>query len=185
MERTMKTTVTGRSVTITEDQKLLFAKKMSRFDRLFEEASATAVLRKAGRDITVEVTITAGGMLFRSEVDDASWQTALDRAIDHIERQIRKNKTRLAKRLRTDTFPAPAPIEAPAEPLPADEEEEEGDFVIHTKVFPIKPMSPEEAILQMNLLGHSFFVYRDAETEEINVVYKRKDGEYGRITDAE
>lgn len=181
----MKTTVTGRSVTITEDQKLLFDKKMSRFDRLFEQASATAVLRKAGRNITVEVTIASGGMLFRSEVEDAAWQTALDRAIDHIERQIRKNKTRLAKRLRSDTFITPPPAEPEADPISlADAEEEEGDFVIHTKAFPIKPMSAEEAILQMNLLGHNFFVYRDAETEEMNVVYKRKDGEYGRIIDA-
>ncbi len=180
----MKTTVNGRSVTITEDQKLLFAKKMSRFDRLFEEASAQAVLRKAGRNITVEVTISSGGMLFRSEVEDAQWQTALDRAIDHIERQIRKNKTLLAKRLRPDTT-LPPPEYTPPVPATEDDDEEEGEFVIHTKSFAIKPMSAEEAILQMNLLGHAFFVYRDAETETINVVDKRKDGEYGRITDAE
>ncbi|MGM9624179.1 MAG: ribosome hibernation-promoting factor, HPF/YfiA family [Eubacteriales bacterium] len=180
----MKTTVNGRSVTITEDQKLLFDKKMARFDRIFgDDAESIAVLRKAGRNITVEVTISSGGMLYRSEVEDEAWQTALDRCIEHIERQIRKNKTRLAKRLRDNTFRDPGyPAQTPA---PAEEEEEEGAFVVHTKSFPIKPMSVEEAILQMNLLGHAFFVYRDAETEEMNVVYKRNDGDYGRITDAD
>lgn len=180
----MKTTVNGRNVTITEDQKLYFDRKLARFDRLFGDAAdANAVLRKAGRDITVEVTIAAGGMLYRSEVTADAWQTALDACVERIERQIRKNKTRLARRLRDNTFIDPGILPAPV-PAETEEEEEDGEFVIHTKSFAIKPMSVEEAILQMNLLGHSFFVYRDAETEEINVVYKRKDGAYGRITDA-
>ena len=91
-----------------------------------------------------------------------------------MERQIRKNKTRLEKRLRPSAF----------EPAPGDmEEAEEGEFQIRTKYIPYKPMSVEEAILQMNLLEHQFFVFRDAETEKPAVVYRRKDGNYGLITE--
>ena len=177
----MKTTVNGRSVTITEDQKLLFDKKMARFDRIFgDDAESTAVLRKAGRNITVEVTISSGGMLYRSEVEDEAWQTALDRCIEHIERQIRKNKTRLEKRLREGA------LEKEARPdfVPVEDEEDEEFKIVRSKRFPIKPMSPEEAILQMNLLEHEFFVFRNEQEDgAISVVYRRKNGGYGLISD--
>jgi len=102
-------------------------------------------------------------------------RSAVDAAVGYIERQILKNKTRLAKRLRSEGFPAPAP---------ADDFEvmEEKEFqIVRTKRFAVKPMSPEEAILQMNLLAHDFFVFRNSEDESLCIVYQRKNGGYGVI----
>lgn len=177
----MKTTVNGRNYNVTEDQKLKIAKKLERFDKFFgDDARGNAVLRRTKHGEIVEITLSAGGMLYRSEVEDTTWINALDRAVEHIERQIRKNKTRLAKRLRDDSFRVPT---EETDPIPLDIAElEEGDFEIHEKRFPIKPMTAQEAILQMNLLDHSFFVFKD-ESGEMHVVYKRKDGAYGLISD--
>ena len=124
----------------------------------------------------MEVTIKAANTIFRSEVEEESFKSALDRSIDNIERQIRKNKTRLQKRLREGAF---AP-EAQAIPMP-DEAHDDGEFTVRVKKFEFTPMSVEEAIMQMNLLGHEFFVFNDAETEDTCVVYKRRDGNYGLI----
>ncbi|MBQ3015040.1 MAG: HPF/RaiA family ribosome-associated protein, partial [Clostridia bacterium] len=104
-----------------------------------------------------------------------SFRDALDDAITNIERQIRKNKTKLAKRLRENVF-VPA-VEEYFDDAPEAEDEE----IIRTKTFPLKPMSPDEAILQMNLLGHQFFVFIDDQTEDTCVVYKRNDGGYGLL----
>ena len=98
----------------------------------------------------------------------------MDKIIDDMERQIRKHKPRLEKRLRQDAF-----IDMGIYDIPVDEETEFN--IIKTKSLTTKPMSNEEAILQMNLLGHSFFVYKNSETEQNNIVYKRKDGNYGVI----
>ena len=110
---------------------------------------------------------------------EETFQIGIDTALAAIERQIRKNKTRLGKRLRDGAF-ARSVGEAPA---PDFEEEvaEDVAFSIRDKSFALKPMSPEEAILQMNLLDHDFFVYRDAESGEVHVVYRRHGGKYGRI----
>ena len=105
-----------------------------------------------------------------------TFRNALDRAVYLIERQIRKNKTRLERKLKDVVFDNGI--------FDTGEEfEEEGEFNIRRKAFPIKPMSVEEAIMQMNLLGHEFFVFRNDQTEEICVVYKRHDGNYGLIED--
>ena len=125
-----------------------------------------------------EITINAAGTLFRSEVEDETFRNALDHALYAIERQIRKNKTRLERRLRTGAFDQGI-LET------GEDIEEEQEFIIRRKAFPIKPMSVEEAIMQMNLLEHEFFVFRDDRTDEINVVYKRKAGDYGLISATE
>ena len=173
----MKITTVGRKMTVTDDLKELFDKKLKKFDKFFkDEAEATVVLseRKNG-DKRLELTLSTNGTMFRSEETNTTFQNALDRASDAIERQIRKNKTRLEKRLREgaykpEYFSNTAPVE-----------EEEKEFNIRVKKFAIKPMSVEEAILQMNLLDHEFFAFRDQETEQVNVVYKRNDGGYGLI----
>ncbi len=172
----MKITVVGRQMTVDEKLKSLVAKKLSRLDKYFlNEGDATVTFsRKRGKE-NLELTINAANTLFRSEIDDDTFQSALDRSIDAIERQIRKNKTRLSKRLREGVFDQP--VYTVTEPG----EEEDPEFIIRTKSFQLKPMSKEEAILQMNLLGHQFFVFEDQDTGEICVVYARKDGAYGLI----
>jgi putative sigma-54 modulation protein len=102
-------------------------------------------------------------------------EDALDKAVDDLIRKIRKNKTRVEKRLRGGSFDAP-PLWDELEP-----EEETKLDIVKTKKVPVKPISPEEAVLQMELLGHAFFMFRNDETNEINVVYRRKNGDYGLI----
>ena len=170
----MKTTILLRQVTTTDDVKNIIEKKLGKLDKFFDdEVQAFVTLsRKREREI-LELTISYKGMIYRSEVEAESCLHAIDPAVNIIDRQIRKNKTRLEKRLREGAFVPDAGS--------FEEIEEETDFRIHKKNFALKPMSAEEAILQMNLLGHEFFVYEDQDTAEVNVVYRRKDGDYGLI----
>ena len=171
----MKMNVIGRQMNVYEDMKALIERKISKFDKFFAgEGDATVTLSCKHNDKNIEITIAAAGTLFRSEVRADSFRDALDGACANIERQIRKNKTKLAKRLRDTSFTIPNVEEF--DDTVADDEE-----IIRTKTFPIKPMSPEEAILQMNLLGHQFFVFNDDQTGKTCVVYTRHDGGYGLL----
>ncbi len=176
----MKITFVGRHMSVPEDMKTLLDKKLAKFDRYFrDEADATVTFSRKRNRENIEITISAGGTLFRCETDDETFRNAIDRAADTIDRQIRRNKTRLAKRLRPDAFAMNADAVAAGDM--SVEEPEATEFVIRRKSFRLKPMSVEEAILQMNLLGHEFFVFTDAETEDTCVVYTRRDGDYGVI----
>jgi len=162
---------------ITDDLKELFERKLKKFDKFFhDDAVAYVTLSKRRNMEVLELTISSAGTLYRGERAAATFNNALDEVIDIIERQIRKNKTRLEKRLRDGAFTRE--IDS-TDPVP--EIEEDTDFNIRVKSFPIKPMTPEEAILQMNLLGHSFYMFKNAESGEINVVYQRHDNSYGMI----
>ena len=177
-EHSMKITIVGRQLNVYEDTKLLIEKKLAKLDKFFRDdmnTEAVVTLSRKRNTSTMEVTINASGTRFRSEVDADDFRDALDTTIDRIERQIRKNKTRLEKKLRASVFEAPAEI--PFE----DEQEDLGIVISRTKQFEYHPMAAEEAIMQMNLLGHSFFVFNDVATGDTCVVYARKDGTYGLI----
>lgn len=171
----MKITVVGRQMTVRESLKEMVEGKLSKLDKFFGgEAEATVTFSCKRNKECLEITITALNTLFRYEAAEDTFQTSLDRAVDAIERQIRKNKTRLEKRLRDSSFSVPD--------VDYDfDVEEESEFKIRTKTFSIKPMSVEEAIMQMNLLGHQFFVFEDMTTGDTCVVYTRRDGDYGLI----
>ena len=170
----MKITIYGKQMTVRESLKEMVEAKLSKLDKFFGgNADATVTFSCKRNKECLEITITAMNTLFRYEAAEDTFQTSLDRAIDAIERQIRKNKTRLEKRLRDSSFSIP---EGDFEDI-----EEESEFRIRTKTFSIKPMSVEEAILQMNLLGHQFFVFEDMTTGDTCVVYTRRDGDYGLI----
>jgi len=174
----MKITIVGRQVEVTDELKQLFDKKLAKFEKFFrDDAVAYITLKKEHAMEVLELTISSGGTLYRSEEKNSTFNNALDEAIEAIERQIRKNKTRLEKRLREGAFIKDV-VNTPAVTLDADEE---ADFEIRVKTFPIKPMSAEEAILQMNLLGHEFFVFEHDETGDVSVVYKRNNKKYGMI----
>lgn len=174
----MKINVIGRQLNVYEDTKAMIETKLAKLDKYFDdEASATATLTHKRNLCTLEVTIKASNTLFRSEVDAESFRDALDKSIDNIERQIRKNKTKLRKKLREGLVPDAEIATASV----TGDEAEDPDIIIRTKKFEYTPMSPEEAIMQMNLLGHTFFVFNDSATEKTCVVYKRKDGNYGLI----
>ena len=175
----MKINIIGRQLNVYEDTKEMINEKLSKLDKYFgEEGIATVTLSHKRNCSTLEITIKASNTLFRSEVDAESFRDALDKSIDNIERQIRKNKTRLRKKLREGVL---SDAEIAAASLEPAEEPESNDIIIRTKRFEYTPMSPEEAIMQMNLLGHTFFVFNDAVTGKTCVVYTRKDGNYGLI----
>lgn len=175
----MKTNIIGRQLNVYDDTKEMINEKLSKLDKYFgEEGSATVTLSHKRNLSTLEITIKASNTLFRSEVDAESFRDAMDKSIDNIERQIRKNKTRLRKKLREGLISDEA---IAAASVGGAEEQEDSEIIIRTKTFEYTPMSAEEAIMQMNLLGHTFFVFNDAVTEKTCVVYKRKDGNYGLI----
>lgn len=175
---TMNINIIGKQVTIRDDMKALAEKKLAKFDRYFPEgADAVVTVRKEEKDqLRVETTISVGGTLFRAEESSSEFKNAITRCVELIEGQIRKNKTRLEKRMKTSFAAAEAAMAVDSAPVP-----EEGEFEIRKKTFLMKPMTPEEAILQMNLLGHTFYVFEDAENGEMCVVYKRNAGSYGLI----
>ena len=170
----MKVIVAGRKIDMTEDIRKETEKRLSKLSRFFgDDEMANVTYTALKNQAQVEVTIFHGNMIYRGEEAAADKYAALDRACDIIERQIRKNKTRLEKKLKQSAFDSL--------PLIEKDEEEQEFKIVKTKKYHIKPMSPEEAILQMNLIGHTFFLFKNSETEENNIVYKRKDGYYGLI----
>ncbi len=172
----MKITIYGKQMSVRESLKALVEKKLAKFDKFFGENTEAFVTCKTRKGVKIlEITVNYDGTVFRSEEESETFITALDRACEGLERQIRKNKTRLEKRVKRGAFLV-------ADEEDDDEYEEEAEFEIRVKTFPFKPMSPEEAVLQMNLVGHSFFAFTDAETGSVAVVYKKKDGNYGMIT---
>jgi putative sigma-54 modulation protein len=178
----MNVKLNEKKCTIKPSVKDYAEKKVSKLDRYFKgDAEATVTFRVEKKDCRVELTVHSGSTWFRAEETTTDMMASIDAAIDSIEGQIRKNKTRLAKRLRTDAFVR----EVGAADAAAPDTVEESQFdVIRSKKFPIKPMSVDEAILQMNLLGHTFFAFRDEGSGgAFSVVYVRKDGGYGLIED--
>ena len=171
----MKITIYGKQMSVRESLKAIVEKKLAKFDKFFGDDTEAFVTCRTRKGVKIlEITVNYDGTVFRSEEESETFITALDRACEGLERQIRKNKTRLEKRVKRGAFLI-------ADEEDDDEYEEEREFEIRVKTFPFKPMSPEEAVLQMNLLGHSFFAFTDAEGGGVAVVYKKKDGNYGMI----
>lgn len=176
----MKYSYTCKKMPLSDSIKEYAEKKISKLERYFREEDTTAYVTftvEKEHLCSVEITIRGGGTLLRgqTEAPDGDMRGAIDAAVGYIERQILKNKTRLAKRLRSEGFPA----SAPADDFSVQEETEFP--IVRTKHFAVKPMSAEEAILQMNLLGHSFFVFRNSDDDSLAIVYQRKAGGYGLI----
>ena len=174
----MKVTVIAKNIELTPAIKDMVEKKISKMDRYFDpnvEAKATLSVQK-NRQI-IEVTIPFNGVILRSEEGTEDLYKSIDLVEEKLERQIRKQRTKLSRRNSTGSlrYPDFNSIDVSAE------EDDDDSKVVKTKSFDVKPMSSEEAILQMELLGHNFFVYQDWKTSKVNVVYKRKDGNYGLI----
>jgi putative sigma-54 modulation protein len=172
----MKFIVSGKNIEVTDALRNRVISKMEKLSKFFQpdtEAHITMSVEK-NRQI-VEVTIRFNGVVIRGEVSESDMYTSIDKVVDIVEKQILRNKTRLEKKLHMGTF------KMDAGEFPNNIKEETEFKVVRSKKFPIKPMAVEEAILQMNLTGHEFFVFSNASTKEVNVVYKRKDGNYGLI----
>ena len=170
----MKFNIHGKKIDVTESIKSYIEEKIGRLDKYFEnpdEITATALIKLRGKDQVVEVTINANKFILRGEESHKDLYASIDKVSDKIERQIRKNKTRLKKKVVKDVSKDFV--------LDFDEIEENDNVIVKRKVIENKPMSEEEAILQMELLGHEFFAYKNEETNEVNILYRRKDGDYG------
>ena len=172
----MKFTIRGKKLEVTDAIKTYVEEKIGRLDKYFEKPdniSANVLMRLSGKDQVVEVTINTHGLILRGEESNKDLYASIDLVTDKIERQIRKNKTKIHKKSSKETIRDFKEFEV--------EEKESANDVVKRKEIEMKPMSEEEAILQMELIDHDFFVYKDANTNETNVVYKRKDGNYGLI----
>ncbi len=173
----MKFTFTCRKVSLSDAVKEYAEKKISKLDRYFRDEANAAVTFTVEKDhrCVVEVTIRSGGTLFRAQESsrDGDMRASIDAACATIDRQIRKNKTRLAKGLRQEALVSDIPAEF-------DVTEEKEFNIVRTKRIAIKPMTPEEAVLQMNLLDHDFFVFRNTD-DVVSIVYRRKQGGYGLL----
>ena len=173
----MKFTIVERKMKIDDDLRTYALRKVEKLDRYFQQDSDTTLTFSELRGKqTVEVTVRQVGLVVRAEETTSDMFASVDGAVSSIERQIRKHKTRLGKRLREGAFDKIAEQQAALA---------EDDFdVVRRKRFDVKPMSVEEAILQMNLLEHTFFAFRDEDNDgAFAVVYKRTDGGYGLIED--
>ncbi len=170
----MKITIYGKQMSVRDSLKAAVEKKLMKFDKFFGEDTDAYVTCKVRKGVKIiEITVNYEGTTFRCEEESDTFITALDRAIEGLERQIRKNKTRLEKTVKRGAFVITEDDD--------DEYVEEGEFEIRVKTFPFKPMTAEEAILQMNLIGHAFYAFTDADSGNVCVVYKRKEGSYGLI----
>ena len=169
----MKVTITGRKINLRDSFKEHAQKKLKKVERFFgddADAQVTVSLEKDRK--TVEITVKNKGTIYRAEETAYDPEEALNAVVDSLVRKIRKNKTRVEKRLRESAF-----ADFPAEDIVEEEEFE----IVRVKRFPVKPLDVEEAVLQMNLSDHQFYMFRNVDTGDVNVVYRRRDGNYGLI----
>lgn len=173
----MKMNFTGKNMEVTDALRDVTEKKLGKLEKFFQtDISGNVTFSTEKNRKIIEVTINLPGTILRAEESSDDMYASIDKTVDVLERQIRKHKTKLQKRyqnnetIRFDNVP----------PL-TQEEEDDKPRLVRRKRFGLKPMSADEAILQMELLRHNFFVFMDADTEDVSVVYKRKDGNYGLI----
>lgn len=177
----MKFQYSDKKVSLPDNVHAYAEKKVTKLDRYFkDDAEALVAFSVEKNRNKVELTVHAANTIFRASESTSDMFASVDAAVSDIESQIRKNKTRLARRLRQDAFTKNLEDATSFAP-----EAEESEYeIVRTKTFPMKPMTREEAILQMNLIGHGFFAFKDEEAGgAFAVVYKRNDGGYGLIED--
>ena len=171
----MRISINGKNIEVSDYLRDLVTKKVSKLDKYFPEDTEAHVLLAVERNRhIVEVTIPYSGGIIRGEEVSGDMYASIDTVLAKVEKQITRHRTKLEKTLRADAF-------AEADFVDYDDEEDDAGSVVRVKRFSIKPMDVEEAVLQMELLGHSFYVFENADDGQVNVVYKRKDGNYGLI----
>ena len=171
----MRITISGKNIEVTQGLKEAIYDKLEKLDKYFTpETEAIVTLSVEKNRQKIEVTVPIKGSVIRAEEVSDDMYVSIDLVQGIIERQMRKHKTRLANRYRSGGHFQPAYLDM-------EVEEPEEVRIVRTKKFAIKPMDPEEACLEMELSGHSFFVFRNSETDDVNVVYKRKGNTYGLI----
>lgn len=174
----MRISISGKNIEVSEYLKDLINKKVGKLERYFPKDTEVQVTMAVERNRhIVEVTIPYENIIIRGEEVTGDMYASIDNVLDKLEKQILKHRTKLEKNLKAGAFKYDAPLYAES----YEDAEEEGPRIVRVKRFSIKPMTEEEAMLQMALLGHSFYVFKNAETGDINVLYARRDGNYGLI----
>lgn len=169
----MQIILKGRNIEITKALRDYVEKRLSKLGKYIEDLNEVYVTLLVEKDRhRVEVTVPFNGLILRGEEQTADMYSSVDLVIEKLEKQIEKYKTRINKKAKNQSI---------RDVVMNYEEEQDEPRIVRTKRFAFKPMPVEEAIMQMNLLGHNFFVFSNGETDEVNVVYKRKDGNYGLI----
>jgi putative sigma-54 modulation protein len=174
----MKFNIHGKKIEVTSSIKEYIEEKIGRLDKYFENPdniTANVLVKIAGRDQTVEVTMNTNKFVIRGEEANKDLYAAIDIVSDKIERQIRKNKTRMSKKINKES------VNDFDLTFDSETNGENESIIVKRKSIETKPMNEEEAILQAELLGHSFFAFKNSESGNISIIYKRKDGNYGII----
>ena len=175
----MEIKIRGDKIKITKAMNDYIEEKIGKLDKYLEKSDtvrANVIVKVKGHDQTVEITIPLKSFILRSEETKDDFYAAVDKTIDKLERQVRKNKTRLMSKQVKPSY------DFNFSTFEDEKEENEEHKIVKRKSIEVKPMNEEEAILQMELLGHQFYMYKDSDTDETAVVYKRNDGNYGVIT---
>ena len=170
----MKFVYASKDMAVSESLKARVEKKLSKMERYFREEPEATVrfkVQKGARNIA-EITVNAGGVILRAEESSNDMYLSIDRAVDKLESQLRRHRTKLEKRIRTSEL-------EPVVEIPVIEEQNYD--IVRTKKFAVKPMGVEDAITQMELLGHDFFLFLNEDSETMNVLYRRHDGSYGLL----
>ncbi len=177
----MKINVRGKNIDATPALVEYAHKKIGKLEKHFDQnTDVQVVLSVIREEHIVEVTANLNGLILRGEESTGDMYASIDQVVEKLERQVKKYKTRMNKAMRQSGMRTMNEKQAAIQ-AEEREEEDEKPQVVRTKRFPLKPMTVEEAIMQMDLLGHSFFVFANADSDTINVIYRRKDGNYGLI----
>ena len=174
----MKFVYMGKNLEVSDELKQRTEKKLSKLERYFQNdvvAQVRLSIERGARNIA-EITISVGNVLLRAEEDTNDMYVSIDKAVDKLNRQIRRHRTKLDKKLRETAF------EPQVEAVEPEPEEEAAQYnVVRTKKFKVKAMQVDDAIAQMELLDHDFFLFRDEKTDGICLIYRRTDGAYGLL----
>jgi putative sigma-54 modulation protein len=179
----------GKHIAVTEPMRAYVAQKLAKLPRHFNQVQDAQVMFTVARDRThgrsqgVEITVWCDNLVLRAEEASDDMYTSVDGAVEKLERQIEKYRSRMIEKRRLEESRRRRRSQQSAEAaLQSESEVQDGPArIVRTKRFPMKPMTTEDALMQMDLLGHSFFVFRHSETQQINVLYRRRDGDYGLI----
>ncbi|MDH4618283.1 ribosome-associated translation inhibitor RaiA [Brevibacillus sp. AY1] len=182
----MKFNIRGENIQITAALRDYVEKKVGRLTKYFEEplpADVQVTMQVHRGEGTIEVTIPLNGVIIRAEETHEDMYAAIDLVVEKLERQIRKHKTKLMRKLRVDSNSRAMQRDAqPVAVMMTDQDDEDIEIdIVRTKRFDLKPMDTHEAVMQMDMLGHNFFVFQNSDTNDVNVVYRRNDGRYGLI----
>ncbi|MEG0021320.1 MAG: ribosome-associated translation inhibitor RaiA [Bacilli bacterium] len=174
----MEFTIRGKNLEVTDSIKTYIKEKIGKLDKYFEnpkKLTATVLISVKNNEQTVEVTIPAKKIILRAEEGNKDLYASIDLVSEKMERQIRKNKTKMNNKKNKKI------IQELNFTQEKENEENNESFIVKRKILEMKPMNEEEAILQMELIGHEFFIFKNEETGNDSVVYRRKDGNYGLI----